>query len=316
VIAGAPAHGHLRKLTRRCQLAQVQLDHQKKGTSWIALLQKMNNFRVLAGFATTCLLGAIIGWFGWRARIVRAVARRTRDLKRELAQRHQRETAMHSVNDELEQRVSERTAVLEARNRELNAVRIELEMANARLRQLTIVDPLTGIANRRAFDQALASEVRRARRERQPVSLILCDIDGFKAYNDSYGHAKGDETLRHVARVVALTFRRAGDLAARYGGEEFGVILPGVAAREALLYAERLRRNVWRQSIAHDRAPVGSCISLSAGVASLELTAHATAEDLLKAADQALYRAKSEGRNRVALPASNAAPPATLERAS
>jgi diguanylate cyclase (GGDEF)-like protein len=276
----------------------------------------MIDYGFLASLAIAFVLGATLGWLGWRARLARAIERATLDLKRELQQRHHREIAMYYRYDELERRVSERTAVLEARNRDLNGMQVELENANARLRHLATADPLTGIANRRAFDDALMREVRRARRERKCVSLILCDIDGFKAYNDTYGHARGDDTLRQVARIVAVTFRRAGDLAARYGGEEFGVILPGVAAREALLYAERLRRNVWRQGIQHEHAPVGDRISLSAGVASLDLTTQATAEALLKAADEALYRAKSEGRNRVALPVARPMPTAALERAS
>ncbi|MGH8314776.1 MAG: GGDEF domain-containing protein [Steroidobacterales bacterium] len=247
----------------------------------------MNTLLTLAAFASSFLMGAIVGWIALRRRA-----------------------------DELEQRVSERTSVLEARNRELNAMRIELETANARLRQLTILDSLTGIANRRAFDQALAREVHVARRDGRPLALILCDIDGFKAFNDHYGHAEGDETLKRVARVVAKTFRRAGDLAARYGGEEFGVILPGVAMRDAMLYAERLRRNVWRQHIIHEHAPVGGFISLSAGVASLDTVAHATPEDLIKGADHALYRAKSEGRNRVAVARPRPPMEAKLERAS
>jgi diguanylate cyclase len=245
----------------------------------------MNTVLTLAALAVTFLMGAVVGWIALRRRA-----------------------------DELEQRVSERTAVLEARNRELNAMRIELETANARLRQLTILDSLTGIANRRAFDQALAREVGAARRDGRPMSLILCDIDGFKAFNDHYGHAEGDETLKKVARVVAKTFRRAGDLAARYGGEEFGVILPGVAMRDAVLYAERLRRNVWRQRITHEHAPVGGCISLSAGVASLETVAHATPEDLIRGADDALYRAKSAGRNRVAMARPRTETESKLER--
>ncbi|HZF14903.1 MAG TPA: GGDEF domain-containing protein [Steroidobacteraceae bacterium] len=241
----------------------------------------MIHFRLLAALAVSFVLGAMLGW--WL--------------------RHRRKDRVVDLQ------------TLEAQNRELHAVRIELEMANAKLRQLTILDPLTGIANRRAFDQALIREVRRAQRDHRQLSLILCDIDGFKAFNDHYGHARGDETLRQVARVVALTFRRAGDLAARYGGEEFGVILPGATARQALLYAERLRRNVWRQRIAHERAPVGATISLSAGVASLDLVANATAEELIMAADEALYSAKSSGRNRVALATARAAA-AKLEQAS
>ncbi len=242
----------------------------------------MIHFRLLAGLVVSFVLGAILGWWLQHRRRGRVVDMQT----------------------------------LEAQNREQRAVRIELEMANAKLRQLTILDPLTGIANRRAFDEALIREVRRAQRDRRQLSLILCDIDGFKAFNDHYGHARGDEILRQVARVVALTFRRAGDLAARYGGEEFGVILPGATAKQALLYAERLRRNVWRQRITHERAPVGSTISLSAGVASLEVVANASEEHLLMAADEALYQAKSAGRNRVALATGRPAAAPKLEQAS
>jgi diguanylate cyclase (GGDEF)-like protein len=276
----------------------------------------MIDYGFLSSLALALVLGAALASLGWSARRARAIKRATLELKRELLERHHREVAMYYRYEELERSVHERTAVLEARNRELNGMQVALENANARLRQLATADPLTGIANRRAFDDTLMREVRRARRERKPVSLILCDIDGFKAYNDTYGHARGDDTLRKVARIVALTFRRAGDLAARYGGEEFGVILPGVTAREALLYAERLRRNVWRQGIQHERAPVGDRISLSAGVASLDLTTQATAEALLKAADEALYRAKSEGRNRVTLPVARPIVTPALERAS
>jgi diguanylate cyclase len=247
-----------------------------------SIAEQMSNLSFVTGLVLAFFAGATIGWFAWRKRIERVVDVRT----------------------------------LEAQNRELNAVRVELEMANERLRQLTIVDPLTGISNRRAFDQALGHEVRCARREGRQLSLILCDIDGFKAFNDHYGHSRGDETLRQVAQVVALTFRRAGDLAARYGGEEFAVILPGVPARRAVLYAERLRRNVWRQGIQHEHAPVGARISLSAGVASLELIAYGSAESLLKAADEAMYRAKSAGRNRVALAARVDGSEKKLERAS
>ncbi|NJO13016.1 MAG: diguanylate cyclase, partial [Gammaproteobacteria bacterium] len=172
--------------------------------------------------------------------------KRTEALKRELAERQRIEVELNDEREQLEARVRERTAVLEARNRELNTTRIQLQEANEQLVKLVSIDGLTGIANRRHFDEVFAREVRRCLRERQPLSLILCDIDGFKRFNDTYGHARGDDTLKRVAQAVDKTFRRAGDLAARYGGEEFAIVLPGVDARRAWLFADRLRRNIWR----------------------------------------------------------------------
>lgn len=183
--------------------------------------------------------------------------------------------------------------------RELEAMRVQLQKANERLTRLVSIDGLTGIANRRHFDEVLAREIRRSLRERQPLSLILCDIDSFKPYNDTYGHARGDDTLKRVAQTVEKTFRRAGDLAARYGGEEFAIILPGIDARRAWLFADRLRRNIWRLAIPNAGSTVADRVTLSAGVATALATGEYTAEELIQAADTALYRAKNNGRNRV-----------------
>lgn len=227
------------------------------------------------------------------------IAARTRELEAELTQRRRVEAELESIRSDLERRVGERTAALEARNEELSRLRLALETANQRLKRLVAVDALTGIANRRHFDRALERELRRARREQLPISLIFLDLDEFKRFNDTYGHARGDEVLRQVAQTLDETFRRGGDLVARYGGEEFAVILPGVDGRRAALYAERLRRRVWRLSIGYDASDVSDRVTISGGVATVEPPHVSTPDELLHAADQALYRAKCLGRNRI-----------------
>src|SRR5687768_2099836 len=233
------------------------------------------------------------------------IARRTAELEHELSLRRQIEAELQAIRDELEQRVSERTQALESRNAELMQLRLVLETANQRLKRLVAVDALTGVANRRHFDRALDREIRRARRENLPLSLVFLDLDEFKRFNDTYGHARGDEVLRQVAHTLDETFRRGGDLVARHGGEEFAVVLPGIDARRAGLYAERLRRRVWRLAISNDASQLSDRITISAGVATI--TPHApgfadaTPDALLRAADEALYRAKCQGRNRVCM---------------
>jgi diguanylate cyclase (GGDEF)-like protein len=233
------------------------------------------------------------------------LARRTRQLEIQLTRRQRAEVELQGIRDDLENRVRERTSALERRNQDLSRLRMALERANQRLQRLVAVDTLTGIANRRHFDRVLDRELRRARRERLPLSLIFLDLDEFKRFNDTHGHTQGDEVLRRVARTLDESFRRGGDLVARYGGEEFVVILPGVDSHRAGLYAERLRRRVWRMAIATGTANAGDRITISAGVASfapeLPGSADITADALLHAADQALYRAKRQGRNRVAM---------------
>ncbi len=242
---------------------------------------------------------ALIALTAWNSALRSQMEKRTEALKRELAERQRAEAALNDERAQLEERVQERTAILEARNRELNTTRIQLQEANAQLLKLVSIDGLTGIANRRHFDEVFAREVRRCLRERQPLSLILCDIDGFKRFNDTYGHARGDDTLKRVAQAVDKTFRRAGDLAARYGGEEFAIVLPGIEARRAWLFADRLRRNIWRLAIPNAVSPVADRVTISAGVATALPDRIYAIEELIQAADTALYRAKGNGRNRV-----------------
>ncbi len=167
------------------------------------------------------------------------------------------------------------------------------------LRQQSAIDGLTGIANRRTFDAGLAEEWARTRRQKQPLSLIMADIDHFKHYNDQYGHQAGDRCLQQVARCLRDSLHRAGDLAARYGGEEFAVILPGLGPDEARAVAEKLRQNVEALGLAHDSPGGLDRVTVSLGVASVRPDTDATSADLVARADQALYRAKRDGRNRV-----------------
>jgi len=162
-------------------------------------------------------------------------------------------------------------------------------------------DGLTGVANRRAFDEALDREWRRAMRDGSALSLLILDIDHFKAFNDLNGHQVGDDCLRTVARAMAASAQRAGDLVARYGGEEFAVILPATEAKDALGVAKRVCDSVDSLRLPHPASPRGH-VTISIGAATAKATAGGTLkmpEGLLQAADHALYKAKSNGRNRV-----------------
>lgn len=174
----------------------------------------------------------------------------------------------------------------------------DLAAANRELENLSRQDGLTGIANRRYFDSYLLAEVKRASRERQPLSLILADVDHFKAYNDCYGHQAGDDCLRQVALTLKAVGRRPADLAARYGGEEFAIVLPATAMEGAVDVAKSLARAIEGMSILHERSGVSPTISLSQGVASLIPAQDTTPESVIELADQALYQAKQQGRNR------------------
>ena len=174
----------------------------------------------------------------------------------------------------------------------------DLAAANRELENLSRQDGLTGIANRRYFDTYLLTEVRRASRERHPLSLILADVDYFKAYNDCYGHQAGDDCLRRVAAGLKAVGRRPADLAARYGGEEFAMVLPSTAMEGAVDVAKSLARAIEALAIPHERSGVSTQLSLSQGVASLIPAHDTTPESIIELADQALYQAKQQGRNR------------------
>ena len=174
----------------------------------------------------------------------------------------------------------------------------QLEEANRKLAQLSYVDAITEVANRRSFDEQLAMEWRRSTRSRSRLSLLLVDIDGFKPYNDALGHQEGDNCLRTVAGVIAGCVRRAGDTVARYGGEEFAVLLTDTDTGGAAILAERIRTAVEQRAISHPAVASGR-VTVSIGVATASGKEGGDAAALVRAADAALYEAKREGRNRV-----------------
>lgn len=173
----------------------------------------------------------------------------------------------------------------------------QLEAANQKLSQMATVDGLTQIPNRRCFDETLEVEWRRQMREHQWLSLILCDVDYFKPFNDTYGHQAGDLCLQQVAQVLQQTLKRSSDLVARYGGEEFAVILPATDLVGAIQLAEQLRSAVQVLNIPHRATPLDQTVTLSLGVAALIPTENTSLNALITAADQALYKAKARGRN-------------------
>lgn len=174
----------------------------------------------------------------------------------------------------------------------------QLEAANQQLNCLATLDGLTQLANRRRFDQYLEQEWRRLTRESQPLSLILCDVDFFKLYNDTYGHLAGDEVLKQVASALASTVKRPADVVARYGGEEFALILPNTPQDGALHIAESIHKAIKRLQIAHSASSVSAYITLSIGVASVIPCQNTSAMALIAAADAGLYQAKGAGRDR------------------
>jgi diguanylate cyclase (GGDEF)-like protein len=183
---------------------------------------------------------------------------------------------------ELVQLVRERTA--------------QLEEANRRLEALSYQDALTGVANRRALDEALDIEWRRAIRSKRPLSFLLLDIDHFKDFNDTYGHPAGDRTLARVAAALGSVVRRAGDRIARYGGEEFAALLPETDRPGAEAIAERMRAAVEALAIPNTAAGAGH-LTVSVGHTTVLATDNGTQESVVAAADRALYEAKREGRN-------------------
>jgi len=174
----------------------------------------------------------------------------------------------------------------------------KLDVANLELKRLTSVDSLTGIANRRHFDEMLSREWRRAMRQGDELSILMCDIDFFKLYNDTYGHQSGDECLRQIAQTLTLTMDRGGDLLARYGGEEFVAVLPGTSLQGASVVAEQMRQAISQLAIAHPGTP-SAHVTASFGVASAVAMPETDPQLIVGAADLALYKAKHGGRNRV-----------------
>ncbi|MBE7181370.1 MAG: diguanylate cyclase [Terriglobus roseus] len=177
----------------------------------------------------------------------------------------------------------------------------QLREANALLSELSIRDGLTGLYNRRRFDQVFDMEWRRSLRSERPLALLMIDVDCFKALNDSYGHQRGDDCLREIARVLEEQPRRGHDIVARFGGEEFAVLLPGADMAGAMRIGENVRRAVEGQRMEHKRSMVGPWVTVSIGVSSRTPRVGESPDTMLYDADMAMYSAKQLGRNRVEL---------------
>jgi len=174
----------------------------------------------------------------------------------------------------------------------------DLRIANQQLEMLSQSDPLTGLLNRRAFDTRLQHEIDVARRDGKPLTLVLCDVDHFKRYNDSAGHLAGDECLRQLAGLMRRICRRPRDCAARYGGEEFALILPDTPRSGAMTFARAARRMLQALALPHPDRELAPYVTVSGGITTCQPDADTSAEGLLMRADEALYTAKARGRNR------------------
>ncbi|MCB1044490.1 MAG: diguanylate cyclase [Acidobacteria bacterium] len=231
----------------------------------IPYFKQTNTFKILMGVLIALLLGSIYAW-------------RVRD------------TRLREI--ELKALVAERT-------QDLWKVTRKLQDANTRLEKMSFTDPLTGVGNRRRFEEVMEREWRRALRNRNPISIVMMDIDFFKSFNDTYGHQRGDDCLCQVASALSEHLNRATDVIARYGGEEFVVCLPETDIQGAFRVADVMRLHVTQLGVAHSGSEISDCVTISAGVSSTVPDEAMKWQDLVERADQALYQAKRLGRNRV-----------------
>jgi diguanylate cyclase (GGDEF)-like protein len=192
--------------------------------------------------------------------------------------------------DELESKVQERTL-------ELHIALQELEEANKELQEKNTLDELTGLYNRRFYDQKIQAEFRRSRRNLTPLSLVVIDIDHFKKVNDNYGHLAGDECLVAVSACIKRCLRRSADISCRYGGEEFCLILPETDSKGALVLAEELRESIETCKISYNNIAIK--LTISCGISTYLQQKNVKPEQLFAVADQALYKAKDNGRNQI-----------------
>ena len=232
----------------------------------------------LASLALRLAAAVLLLWAGWRY---------SSRLQAELAEQVRLRSEVTQAKEDLEETVKRRTA--------------ELQAANSQLETLSTTDSLTGLANRRCFDSYWAEEWCRAQRQATPLAVIMLDVDHFKLYNDHYGHQQGDACLQTVGEVLRASVRRAGELAARYGGEEFVVVLPGATGEQASETAQTILIALRAQQLPHASSPVTNVVTVSLGVASGIPGQSESREHLLKAADVALYEAKTQSRNCVVL---------------
>ncbi|AFZ44971.1 diguanylate cyclase [Halothece sp. PCC 7418] len=202
---------------------------------------------------------------------------------------------------EITQLQAKTQAQLQQKNERLEATEVALKEANRELQKQATQDGLTEVSNRRQFDTTLKREWQRLRRSRQPLSLLICDVDEFKRYNDTYGHQAGDLCLWEVAQVINSVAKRPSDLVSRYGGEEFTLLLPDTPLNGAVEVATLIRQTLQVQNIPHQSSRVSSRVTLSIGISCLIPTGNVSPEVLVQQADLALYEAKNQGRDRAVI---------------
>lgn len=194
--------------------------------------------------------------------------------------------------------LEQRNATLQETTKVMEHVMRELQIVNGKLKEISLEDELTGIANRRCLERYLVKEWWHALREKEALSFLMVDVDFFKRYNDTYGHPAGDECLKKIATVLAANVKRGGDITARYGGEEFAIVLRATGSEGGQKVAENIRRDVESLAIPHKASKIAPYVTLSIGVATLIPEMNSSYEMLIKEADDALYQAKNDGRNR------------------
>ena len=245
-------------------------------TSELAQMARVHEKQRLGALLAILFAVVLLLWVGQR---------HSQRLRRDALEQTRLRDALAQANQELERKVSQRTA--------------ELERVNERLETLSTIDALSGLANRRKLDEVLEEQWQQARQSACWLAVIMVDIDHFKAYNDTHGHQAGDVCIQLLADVLAVNVRRFGELAARYGGEEFVLVLPRTDLAQACVLAEQIRLEFASQAISLKRLPTEPCVTISLGVAATMPTAETSLDSLLRAADRALYRAKHKGRDQV-----------------
>jgi len=237
-------------------------------------------------------------WASWsRAELIQEIER----LQAEITFLQAEKSDLELLNDNIIQHADNIEAQLHEQFNEVNALNHKLASTKAELERLARTDALTGLANRRFFDTNLEHAWVYLARDQKPLSLILGDIDFFKCYNDTYGHPAGDACLQQVAKLLQQGIRRPDDLVARYGGEELVSILPNTDADGAICVATNLHNQLNQAQIPHRASPIAPYVTMTFGIATLIPVIEQSCYDLVKYADQALYEAKSQGRNRFCL---------------
>lgn len=222
-----------------------------------------------------------------------------RQLLREVQERRAVEKQLRTLVAAITQKSRDLEMVLQTITEHADQIDLHWLHRYVESEEVARIDSLTTLANRRHLDEVIAREWAHARRERQPLAMLMCDVDHFKEYNDLHGHRAGDECLRLISDVLTGALRRAGDLAARYGGEEFVLLLPNTDREGALNVAQGIQQTLAQKAIPHGSSPLSPYITLSIGVVAL-VPESGDESPLFTEVDRLLYRAKQQGRNRIA----------------